>query len=190
MKVNRFSRNSAVAALVAIFTLCLPAIGAQATENARLDQLFSTLKQAEQIEAEKIAREIELEFSKSGSATMDLLLKRGRDALAIGRMREAIGHLTALTDHAPDFAEGFYYRALAYFQAGMVGPSFADVEQVLALNPRHFGAIALLGVLMEDMERPDMAQEAYRRVLDLYPGHKDAKEALTRLAPQLGDQEL
>jgi tetratricopeptide (TPR) repeat protein len=182
--------NRTVAALVSVVMFSLPGAPAWAVDEARLDGLFADLQAAEPREAIKLAREIELEFSRSGSAAMDLLLKRGRDAYEAGEIDAAIGHLTALTDHAPDFAEGFFYRALAYTHAELMGPAFADVERALSLNPRHFGAIELLGFLMEDMDRPDMAHEAYSRVLELHPHHPDVKDALERLAPKLNGQDL
>src|SRR5690606_3470319 len=85
------------------------------------------------------------EWSKSGSPAMDLLLKRGREAMEAGDLKAAIEHLTALTDHAPEFAEGWNARATAYFLAGAFGPSVDDIRHTLALNPRHFGALAGLG---------------------------------------------
>ena len=190
MSILNKARNPTVTALIAVVMFSLPFGGALAADDARLDELFATLQEADEREAQKIASEIELEFSKSGSATMDLLLKRGRDAFEAGNTKAAIEHLTALTDHAPDFAEGFYYRALAYLQVEMIGPSFADIEQTLTLNPRHFGAIELLGFLLEDMNRPNMAQEAYERVLAIHPHHKDVTAALERLAPQISGQDL
>lgn len=189
MKVIRTRFNSTVTAFLAVVMFSLPDV-AQASGEARLDQLFAQLGDAEPADAISIAREIELEFSKSGSATMDLLLKRGRDALEAGRVQEAVEHLTALTDHAPDFAEGYYMRALAYMRMDMAGPSFADIERAVLLNPRHFGAIEMLGFLLEDMNRPDMAREAYERVLAIHPHHKDVSDALERLAPQLSGQDI
>ncbi|WP_371223059.1 tetratricopeptide repeat protein [Roseovarius sp. 2305UL8-3] len=182
--------NSTVTAFLTVVMFSLPLGPANAADMARLDELFAQLQEADARSAQTLAGEIELEFSKSGSATMDLLLKRGRDAFEAGKTMEAIEHLTALTDHAPDFAEGYYYRALAYIQAELMGPSFADLERVLTLNPRHFGAIEALGFLLEDMNRPEMAQEAYERVLALHPHHKDVTAALERLEPQLRGQDL
>ena len=78
--LNHFINNT-VAAFAVIVMFSIPC---HAVEQARLDRLFGELKAAEQAEARKIAAEISLEFSKSGSASMDLLLKRGRDALESG----------------------------------------------------------------------------------------------------------
>ncbi|SLN34321.1 Tetratricopeptide repeat protein [Roseovarius litorisediminis] len=179
--------NNIVTALAAIVMFSLPAL---AVEEAKLDRLFLSLKDADATEAGIIAKEIELELSKSGSPAMDLLLKRGRDALEAGDSRGAIGHFTALTDHAPDFAEGWNARSIAFFQAELYGPALADIERTLALQPRNFNAIYGLGVILEEINRPNLAREAYNRVLAIHPHHKDVTAALERLNGQLGGSDL
>ncbi len=168
----------------------LPSGGAWAYDRERLDELYDALQTADPAEAARLEREIELESSRSGSATMDLLFKRGRDALEAGRINDAIGHLTALTDHAPDFAEGFFYRAMAFLQDDRYGLALGDIEQVLALNPRHFDAIGALGYILHELDRPEMAYEAYQRVLDIHPHHKQVGAALERLKPALNGKDL
>jgi len=190
MKAFTRARNSIVTALLAVVMISLPFGGARAADQARLDELFGALKEAEASEAIKIAREIELEFSKSGSATMDLLLKRGQDALEAGRTKEAIEHLTALIDHAPEFSEGYFYRAMAFLHADRFGPALADLERTLALTPRHYEAIGALGYMLEEMNRLDMAHDAYSRVLDIHPHHEEVLAALDRLKPQLSGKDL
>ncbi|MEE4186926.1 MAG: tetratricopeptide repeat protein, partial [Roseobacter sp.] len=120
----------------------------------------------------------------SGSAAMDLLLKRGRDALEEEDNERAIEHLSALTDHAPDFAEGWHLRATAFYRAGLYGPALDDLERALALNPNNFNAIFGLAVMMQEFGDLARAAEAYDRVLALHPHHEQAKEAKERLAGQ------
>ena len=177
--LNHFLKNI-VTAFAVIVWFSLPAA---AVEQARLDRLFQQLKQVEEAEAIKIAAEITLEMSKSGSPAMDLLLKRGKDALEAGDTQAAIEHLTALTDHAPNFAEGWHARATAFFQAGKLGPALADLEQTLALNPRHFGALYGLAVIFEQLNRNEEAYDAYSEVLAIHPHHEDVAKALERLEP-------
>jgi len=112
---------------------------------------------------------------------MDLLLKRGREALAVGDFNVAIDHLTALTDHAPDFAEGYHLRATAYYRADLYGPALDDLETALALNPDNFNAIFGLGVLFQELGDSRRAAELFRRVLALNPHHENAEEALEQL---------
>lgn len=162
-------------ALTVMFSLPL---GAQ---EVTVDELFDELQLATVEQTDRITKQIETLWSQSGSASMDLLLKRGRDALRDGDTEAAIEHLTALVDHAPDFAEGYYTRATAYFESGLFGPALADLRTTLALNPRHFGALTGLAYILEETEHPEKALVAYRKVLELVPRDETVQEAVSRL---------
>lgn len=166
------------------------AFPAAAQDAAALDDLFSRLKDADADAAGRIEREIWAEWSKSGSASMDLLLKRGRDAMEAGDLDAAIEHLTALVDHAPDFAEGWNARATAYFQAGQFGPAVADIARTLELNPRHFGALSGFGMILEATGRDAEAMEVYRAALAIHPYLGGVSEALKRLEQKTAGQDL
>jgi len=86
------------------------------------------LRNAPASEAARIERDVLTVWARSGSPAMDLLYSRGKDAMFQGDTTLAIAHLTALTDHAPEFAEGFHARAQAYFAAGLYGPAIDDLE--------------------------------------------------------------
>lgn len=129
-------------------------------------------------------------WSRSGSPTADLLLDRGRTAMDDGDVAAAIEHLTALVDHAPDFAEGYNARATAYYQAGLYGPALADIEMTLALNPQHFGAIMGLALILEDTGHPADALSAYRAVAAIHPHRPTLKDAIERLERQVGEATL
>lgn len=176
-------------AVGAIFLLCAAAAAASAGEVS-LDSLFQTLKSAEKSQAQKVAREIELEWSKSGSASANFLRKRGEDALEAEKPSQAVEHFTALTDHAPGFAEGWHGRARAFFQLGEYGLALADLRQTLALEPRHFGAIYGLGAILEQIGKQDEAYDAYKILLNLYPAHEKALEGVARLERRVNGTEL
>lgn len=186
MKALRPLANGIVVAVLLFWA----GLGVAWADQTRLDQLFAQLPSANDADAATITQDIWIEWSKSGSAAMDFLLKRGQDALAAGDAQTAIDHLSALIDHAPDFAEAYNARATAYFQIGQLGLSLADVAKTLALNPRHFGALTGLGMIFEELNEPDKALEVYRAALKLNPHLKDVQGAVTRLDAQLGGQEL
>ncbi|RAZ87890.1 tetratricopeptide repeat protein [Cereibacter johrii] len=190
MKVRRPFHNAIVGAILPIVLGLAPAGAQTAGGPGGLDELFARLKEADEAAAQRIERQIFTEWSKSGSPSADLLLERGRKALAAGDTRTAIDHLTALIDHAPDFAEGWNARATAYFQAGLFGPSMADIAHVLTLNPRHFGALAGLGTMLEQMDRPKPALEAYRAALAIHPHLDGVEQAVERLEAKAAGQEL
>ncbi|MFD2738443.1 tetratricopeptide repeat protein [Sulfitobacter aestuarii] len=170
-----------VAALALASVLAAAGAPLRAAAEPAPPELFAELAVADEDEAPGIARQIESLWRRSGSATMDLLLKRGQDALDSEQVPEAIEHLTALTDHAPDFAEGYHLRAQAFFRRGLVGPALADLEMTLSLNPQHYHAIFGLAVMLQETGDTPAAEQLYRRVLAIHPHHRNALDALDAL---------
>ncbi len=176
----------AVAAFALAMLLALPVTA----DDSDLDLLFDQLAAEDNENWEETESQIWREWSRSGSDSLDLLLERGRNAIAAGDPSNAIGHLTALVDHAPDFAEGWNARATAYFHAGLFGPSVADIQQTLALNPRHFGALSGLGMIMEQLGYPEDALTAYQEALAIHPHRPDVISAVERLEKEVGGVDL
>lgn len=156
----------------------------------RLDALFKELGEPGRADWQQIQTEINRIWSRSGSPAMDLLLRRGEAATEAGDYEAAIDHLSALIDHAPDFAEGWNARATAYYLMGEYSLSIADIEHVLALNPRHFGALAGLGAMLEEMGQPRLALKALERVEEMNPNQPDIGEAVKRLRRMAGTADL
>ena len=175
---------------VAAFFLSLSLQGPALAEDVELEALFEGLKSAEAVQAAQIENRIQELWSKSGSASMDLLLDRGRDALVEEDMTLAIQHFTALIDHAPDFAEGYNGRATAYFQAGRYGLSLEDIRRTLLLNPRHFGAMSGLALILEEMGRPEDALATWREVEKINPNRDGLSDAILRLERQVEGETL
>jgi tetratricopeptide (TPR) repeat protein len=187
MSIRATILNRIVAALLPLFLTC---VAAMAQDTGKLDDLFTRLKAAGAGESSRIEREIWIEWSKSGSPAMDLLLQRGRDAMALGDNRAAIDHFSAIIDHSPDFAEAWNARATAFYNTGDYGPSVADIAQVLALNPRHFGALSGLGMILEEIGNTERALAVYQAALALHPNLEGVKAAVNRLETQAEGQEL
>lgn len=184
---RRMSINKYVVA--AVLVTLLGAVAARA-ETDGLERYFTELADPDYAGWQRAQSDIERAWSRSGSAAMDLLLKRGTTALDEGDPEAAIAHLTALTDHAPDFPEGWNARATAYFLAGQFGPSLSDIAHVLALEPRHWGALAGLGMILEQTEDEERALAAYRASFALNPHQQDVKDAIDRLEKALAGTAL
>ena len=175
-------------AVTAIALLALP--GAALANDETLDRLFERLQNADPHGAEQIEAEIWAEWSKSGSAAMDFLLERGREALEAGETVAAIGHFSALIDHAPEFAEGYNARAMAYYQISHYGLAMEDIRVTLALNPRHFGAMSGLALIFEELEFSEGALELWREVEALNPQREGVVEAIERLSREVEGEAL
>ena len=182
---DKFTLALMLGVLMCAIFLAAPAFAqiAEQKTKAELDSavLLEQLRNAGPSEAEKIAKQIKRSWTRSGSASADLLLKRGRDALQAKKPKIAIEHLTALTDHAPDFAEGWHMRASALYQEELYGPALEDLARVLALNPNHFEAIQGFGAIFEQLGDPTRAYEVYEQVLSIHPHHASVLEAMERL---------
>lgn len=176
----------AVAALATSLGFLTPVFA----EEAELEALFEGLRGQDAAAAVQIESRIYDIWSQSGSASMDLLLERGRKALNEGDTHLAIEHFTALIDHAPEFPEGYNARATAFFQTGQYGLSLADIQRTLAMNPRHFGAMSGLALILEEIGRPEDALEAWREVQKIHPHRDGLDEALRRLEQQVEGAKL
>ncbi|MEO1561904.1 MAG: tetratricopeptide repeat protein [Pseudomonadota bacterium] len=150
-------------------------------QSKSLDDLMTELRDPELQDWESVERQIWDNWYSSGSDAIDLLLRRGQDALEFGLFDDAIGHFTAVIDHAPEYAEGWNARATAYFHAGRFGLSMSDIQQVLALNPDHFGALTGMAMILEQTGELEDALEVVNRVLSIHPHRPDVKMAQERL---------
>ncbi len=161
-----------------------------ALDQEKLDGLLTRLQSADAEEAGRIETEIWIEWSKSGSPALDLLLQRGRDAMAVGEFGLAVEHFTAIIDQDPSFAEAWNARATAYYNSGDYGPSVADIAQVLALNPKHFGALTGFASILEETGKTEQALEVYKAALAIHPHLEGVLDAVSRLETQAEGQEL
>ena len=129
-------------------------------------------------------------WSRSGSAAMDLLLRRADEAAGEGDLRTAMKFLNDLVRLAPDFAEGWNKRATVLFMQEKLGRSVADIERTLALEPRHFGALSGLAVILEQTGNEAGALRAWRRALEIHPTLESATESIERLEPKVEGRRL
>lgn len=182
MRVSKHILNAFFAAVVIA--------GPGFADDAELDTLFERLAQDDLADWEEVEQDIWEAWSSSGSASIDLLLERGRDAMSDGDMQAAVEHFTALIDHAPDFAEGWNARATAFFGLEEYGQSISDIRQTLVLNPRHFGAMQGLGRILEELEDPENALKAYEAAAALHPHRPGLKESIERVEQTVSGQAL
>jgi tetratricopeptide (TPR) repeat protein len=138
------------------------------TQN--LDFLFGALKAApDDTIAKAIEERIWAQWVISRSDTANLLMTRVRTAIEKQDTDLAIKLLDAIIKIKPDYIEAWNRRATLYYMKKEYGRSLADIREVLKREPRHFGALAGLGLIMQDMGDDKQALEVYRRALAVYP---------------------
>ena len=135
-----------------------------------LDRLFEALKVAPDTESAKyIESRIWAIWLASSSDTANLLMARVKTALDAHDFDLALKLLNAIVDIKPDFVEAWNRRATIYYAKKDFGHALADLRQVLAREPRHFGALSGLGILLDEMGDEKHALEALRRALAIHP---------------------
>src|SRR5437868_14375712 len=135
-----------------------------------LDFLFEALKAAPDADSAKLVEgRIWALWLASGSDTADLLMSRVKTALDGKDNNLAIELLTAVIGLKPEYIEAWNKRATLYFANKDYSKSLADIRQVLAREPRHFGALSGLGIIMQEFGEDKLALEAFRRALAVNP---------------------
>jgi Tfp pilus assembly protein PilF len=159
--------------------------------QSRLDQLFERLEAAgDDKEAAVIAEQIQRIWRRSGSDTLDLLIDRVQTANAGRDPVTALDLLDTILALKPDWAEAYNRRAAIHMQMQDMDAAMRDFRQVLALEPRHFQAMAGVGQVFQQNGQPKLALEAFKKALKLNPNFKGIKEAAERLTMEHGDRPI
>ncbi len=162
---------------------------ARKSREERLAEAFERLKSDEAATRAAGEQTIARLWARSGSASADLLLERARKAIEKERWDAALTHLDDLANLYPEFAEGWNARATAHFKQEDLGRALEDVARTLALEPRHFGAWAGLGLILEQLDEPKKALAAYQRALEIHPHLDGPTEGVKRLQPKIDGRE-
>ena len=94
--------------------------------------------------------------------------------------------LDQLVDNESDFAEAWNRRATVHYLLGNYKESLSDIEKTLTLEPRHFGALSGIGMIMLKLGQTDKALHAFERVLDISPQNVGASKSVKELETKMG----
>jgi tetratricopeptide (TPR) repeat protein len=159
-----------------------PAKPQRPDRTQRIEALFEALKIAPDARsAQMVEARLEAMLLQSGSDTADLLVTRARGMLEAKDYDLSLKLLDATIELAPEFTEAYAQRATVYYLKKDVHRSLADLRVVLAREPRHFAALAGLGVILQDIGEHKRALDAFRRAVSLHPHIKAIPEMIKRL---------
>lgn len=148
------------------------------------EELLADLAIAENEEdAEDLVRRLQILWSRSGSATADLLFSRSDEALEADDFVTATQLLAELTDLAPNFAEGWHRHAIIKLRQENFEEAMTSLRHTLSLEPKHFLAMAELGSILEQFGDAERALAAYHEALAINPfidGLEERVRELTR----------
>lgn len=146
----------------------LPRVGADRTRG--LDFLFGALKAApDPASAKHVEGRIWALWTQTSSDTTMLLMTRAKTALERKQPEVALQLLDKVVRLKPDYVEGWNRRATLYYLQNDYAKSLADIREVLKREPRHFGALAGLGMIMQEVGDEKRALDAFRKALEINP---------------------
>jgi len=147
------------------------------------DEMFKKLLNApSESEANDAAQDIWASWMESGSPTVDMIMERAVDAQTIGDYETARAFYDRAIMLEPEYAEAWNRRATLFLNDENFPEALRDLNEALRLEPRHFGAWAGLGIMMETMGAEAEALDAYRQALEIYPFMTQARQAEKRLS--------
>ncbi len=160
-----------------------PARADDAADRAAIDKLFAELRVAPD---EQTAQAIDQQIWTHWTTPSDpILAGRMREVLTARGMGDAAGAirlLDKLISDYPDYAEAWNQRATIYYTLGNFDASIADCERVLAIEPRHFGALSGRSLMYLQLGKRALALKDMAVALAVHPFLNER-----RLFPELGE---
>ena len=159
--------------------------------NKGLDFLFGALKAApDEDSAKHVEARIWAIWLQTPSDTAALLMMRAKAAMDAQESDVALKLLDAIIKLRPDYTEAWNRRATLYYLQNDYMRSLADIEQVLIREPRHFGALAGLGMIMQDLGDNKRALDAFRQALAINPYLEKVPELVKTLSEKVEGRDI
>lgn len=147
--------------------------------DPRLDVLFAVLSETADIgllaQAETRIWTIWYEHPSNDARAM---LAAGERLMNSGYYLDALRVFSTLVDQQPEYAEAWNRRATLHYLMGDLEASISDIDQTLALEPRHFGALSGQGLVYLQQENLVKAREAFESLLKIHPNSAAGKQNL------------
>jgi tetratricopeptide (TPR) repeat protein len=156
----------------------------------QIDDLFARLKTVKaQEDGDEIVAQIWKLWQQSGSPELDAAMQHA--VLVMGQVPAlAMPILDDIVARAPNWAEGWNKRATVLYLMGEYDRSLTDIDRVLALEPRHFGALAGMGLIRIEKGETREALAAFRRALAVNPFLRERYGIIPALEKELGEKPI
>ena len=178
-----FSIAPGLTRLLATLVVTLASVQVIADQNdERLEDLFADLKSLDDVNAaNSIANRIWDIWLQHDDPQASSLMMRGIGQMNSGDLYGALETYDRLIALQPDFAEAWNKRATIYWQLGQFDASLGDIEEVLKLEPYHFGALSGRGLVYMDRGNYFLARGAFLTLLEVYPAMPGVRQTIQQL---------
>ncbi len=163
----------------------------QLDRSQQLDGLFAALKVAPNAQiARQIEKRIEFVLAVTESDTLNLLMVRARATMEAKEFKTSLELLDSIIEINPRYTEAWARRATLHFVQKDIYRSLADLRVVLAQEPRHYQALAGLGIILQDIGEEKRALEAFRRAIEINPNIENIPDIVRRLKLEVEGRDI
>ena len=176
----------------AIIILLLSTTVLSANEReTQLDKLFNELKKNISSSSPRIAEQIWTLWSTHPTdEKLTSILDEGSRLVQDQKLVKAIDIFTDAIEMDPTWAEAWNKRATVYYMVGEFQKSQDDIDKVLELESRHFGALAGQGMVNIQLKNYDKAKLSYQKAQEIYPAMKSSKVMIIQIEELIKRQSI
>ena len=151
--------------------------------ETKLDKLFNQLKNNNDV---SLAFEIEMKIwniwsTHPSQENLTQLLAKGSNLMSEQKLNKAYETFSIVIGLDPSWAEGWNKRATVLYMLGRYKESQKDIDQVLTLEKRHFGALSGQGLVQIELKNYERAINSYQEVQKIYPSMQSPKIMIPQL---------
>ena len=119
-----------------------------------------------------------------------MMLTIGSDYVNNQKFDKAVEIFSNVIDLDPSWAEAWNKRATVYYMVGEFEKSQADINKVLELESRHFGALAGQGLVNIELENYEKAIKSYQQAQEIYPSMQSPKIMIEKIKKLIKKQSV
>ena len=119
---------------------------------------------------------------------LTLKLAEGSKLVVNNQLSKAIVIFTEVINKDPSWAEAWNKRATVLYMIGDYKESQNDINKVLNLEKRHFGALAGQGLVNIQLKNYEKAIESYEKAQEIYPAMQSPKIMIKKIRELINQQ--
>ena len=158
----------------------------------KIDELFNQLKNATsyQVSKEIESKIWELWTTHPSKSSLTALMADGSFYMSQNKLETAYETFTKTIELDSNWAEAWNKRATVLYLMGEYELSQADIDKVLELEKRHFGALSGQGLVQTAMKNYQKALDSYIEAHKVHPNMKSPLIMIEKLQLQLKKESI
>ena len=184
MKIKKFF-------ILSVFFFLSLSVALADERKKQLDKLFNELKTDNPVLTFEVEQKIWKIWSTHPKKNeLTLMLSEGSTLLKNDKLNEAVNIFTKVIELDPNWAEAWNKRATVLYLLGEFQKSQNDIDNVLKLEERHFGALAGQGLVNIQLKNYDKAIMSYEKAQKIYPTMKSPKIMIKEIKELIKQQSI